>query len=912
MKKTILFVIFCVIGISSFSQAEASNWYFGYGAGITFNQINGEVSALNDGQLFTNEGSAAISDSFGNLLFYTDGITVWNKNHGVMTNGSGLNGDPSSTQSAIIVPKPNTPDIYYIFTVDDHNPDETHYGFNYSEVDMTLSGGLGAVTNKNINLISDCSEKLSAVVKDCETKSIWVLAFASESGFLEEYNTFHAFEVSDLGINTTAVKSTFPIAINDYRGNLKISPDGNKLACANVSADRFIGNTSDRLLLFDFDSATGKASNLNRLLLSGSSNYPYGIEFSPNSELLYVHASNDYNGANRNVASNHSSVLAQYNLLAPDIQSSEVVIDNRTLYRGGLQLGPNGKIYRALSATYDLGLSNLGVINNPNAIGVACGYQHNGLSVSPNLSSQGLPPFIQSFFNEKVDIINNGTGSLTLNLCDGDKYTLTAPDIAGATYTWTVNKTPLTNTNNEIEVSSNGNYEVFIDLNDGNCGVLEGQAFVSLKPNPEAYNDILLQCDEDGTPDGLTIFNLNKSHDNLTGGLPDRSTKFYTDIARTIEVNGNAFPNTSNPQTLFVEVIDETSGCSSFSELTLQASVTDSNNAELVHCDDDGIEDGIHSFNLSDVNPSIVNGLPTGLNVTYFETYNEALLGTNNISGPYTNTTPYSQTIFARVENANNCYGISEVLLTVNALPNIEPEGFEYYCLNNFPNTITINAGLINDSPSNYNYSWSNGDSTYETEINTVGTFTVTVTDKTYGCSKSRTVTIATSNIATFSAPDFQVTDAVQNNTITVFVSGEGTYQYSLIDEDNITLKPFQDSNFFENVYPGIYNVAVKDVKNNCGITYKNVSVIGFPKYFTPNNDGINDTWQILGISNQFQPNSKVYIYDRFGKLLKEIIASEKGWDGTLNGKPLPSDDYWFSVTLEDGRIYKNHFSLIH
>ncbi|SFD32309.1 T9SS type B sorting domain-containing protein [Algibacter pectinivorans] len=910
MKKTILFVIFCVISISSFSQAEASNWYFGYGAGINFNQTNGEVSALNNGQLFTNEGSASISDSFGNLLFYTDGITIWNKNHGVMTNGSGLNGDPSSTQSAIIVPKPNTPDIYYVFTVDDHNPDEPHYGFNYSEVDMTLSGGLGAVTNKNVNLIQDCSEKLSAVVKDCETKSIWVLAFASESGLLEEYNTFHAFEVSDLGINTTAVKSTFPLAINDYRGNLKISPDGEKIACANVSADLFFSNVKDRLLLFDFDSATGQVSNLNRLVLSGNSDFPYGLEFSPSSELLYVHASNDYNGPNRNVPSNHSSVLLQYNLLATDIQNSEVVIDNRILYRGGLQLGPNGKIYRALSATYDFGLSQLGVINNPNALGTACDYQHNGLTVSPNLSSQGLPPFIQSFFNQKVDIINNGAESLTLDLCDGYTYTLSAPEITGATYEWTVNKTPLAITTHNIEVSDTGNYEVFIDLNDGNCGVLEGQAFVSLNTNPEAYNDTLLQCDEDGITDGLTIFNLNKSHTNLTGGIPERSLKFYTDSARTNEVDGYNFPNTSNPQTIYVEVINDSTGCSSFSELTLQTSVTDANNTELVHCDDDGTEDGFHSFNLNDANNIIVAGLPAGLNVTYFETYNDALTESNTLTGTYTNTVPYSQTIYARVENANNCYGISDVVLKVNALPNIETNSLEYYCLNTFPNTITIDAGLISGATSDYNYNWSNGDTTYETEINTVGTFTVTVTDKTSGCLKTRTVTVTESNIATFNAPAFKVTDAVQNNTITVLVSGEGTYQYSLIDSNNLTVKPFQDSNLFENIYPGIYQVAVKDIKNDCGIVNENVSVIGFPKYFTPNSDGVNDTWQILGVSKQFQANSKVYIYNRFGKLIKEIKATEKGWDGTLNGQVLPSDDYWFSVKLEDGRVYKNHFSL--
>ena len=102
----------------------------------------------------------------------------------------------------------------------------------------------------------------------------------------------------------------------------------------------------------------------------------------------------------------------------------------------------------------------------------------------------------------------------------------------------------------------------------------------------------------------------------------------------------------------------------------------------------------------------------------------------------------------------------------------------------------------------------------------------------------------------------------------------------------------------------------IRDLKNDCGVSQKLVSVIGFPKYFTPNNDGIHDTWQIAGVSGAFQPNSKILIYDRYGKLLKQLNPSSKGWDGTLNGKVLPNDDYWFAVKLQDGRIFKNHFSL--
>jgi len=900
MKKTVLFVIFSLIGLYIYAQNEASTWYFGYNSGVKFNLGGNTVSSLSDGKLNTFEGCASISDDVGNLLFYTDGIRIWNKNHNVMVNGTGLFGDPSSTQSAIIVPKPNDPTIYYVFTVDNHGFGESHNGLNYSIVDVTLNGGLGGVTSKNINLLKDCTEKITAVLKDCITESIWVLAFASENGNSDIYNTFHAFEVTDSGISNVSIKSTFPININDVRGYLKLSPNGTKVACANAS---------DGLFLYDFDVTTGLVSNQKSINLIGKASVPYGLEFSPNSLLLYVNASNDFfdfsNLENNEILSNHKSRLLQYNLMDFDPLSSVFVVDDRQLYRGGLQLGPNGKIYRALAASYNQGLPFLGAIENPNTIGSGCNYVHNAVNLSPFNSTQGLPPFISSFFNTEIDIIKNGKSAINLALCEGGSYTLEADDIAGATYSWTLGDVPLPESDFDLEIFEAGHYELLILPNDGSCA-LEGEAFVNFVSNPEAFNHNLLQCDEDGTADGLTTFKLNEANSVLTGGIENRSTKFYSDAGRTIEINGESFKNTVNPQIIYVEVINDDSGCSSFSELTVNTSVTDVNNAELNQCDDDGIEDGFHNFNLSDANTIILDGLSTGLDVTYYETYPDALLETNNLATAYTNTVPNTQTIYARVENANNCYGISEVLLNVAALPNIESEGFDDYCLNNFPKTITINAAVLNDSPDKYFYNWSNGGTSYETEINSAGTYNVIVSN-TNGCSKSRIVTIKQSNIAIFETPSFNVTDASQNNIITVFVSGEDIYQYSLVDEDDNTVIAYQDSNVFKNIFAGNYTVSVK---NDCGIVDKKVSVIGFPKFFTPNNDGINDTWQILGISELSQPNSKIYIYNRFGKLLKEITPTKKGWNGTLNGEDLPADDYWFSVKLQNGKIYKNHFTL--
>ena len=904
MKKTVLFVIFSLIGLLIYAQNEASNWYFGENAGLSFDLSGNRIINKTDGQLNTREGCSSISDVDGNLLFYTDGVTVWNRDHLQMVNGFALQGDSSSTQSAIIVPKPASTSIYYIFTVD-NGIDGVNYGLNFSEVDMTLNGGLGAVTVKNTNLLPLCSEKITAVLKDCLTEALWVVTFAPENVTQQAFTTYHAFEISDMGVNTTSVKSTFTNQITEPRGYLKLSPDGTKVACANVKSGLF---------LYDFDAASGTLSNETSLSISSDNGgaFSYGIEFSPNSKLLYVHASNDFfdfeNPNNANNPSNHTSTLTQFNLTEVNIQSSQVNLDSRQLYRGALQLGPDGKIYRALSATYLAGLPFLGVIENPNVVGTGSNYQHNAINLAPSSSSQGLPPFIASFFNTEIDIIKNGKSSINLAICGGDSYTLVSADIPGATYAWSLDGVSLSETDYDLEVFQSGHYEVFIDPNNGDCA-FEGQAFVNFVPNPEAYNHTLLQCDEDSVTDGFTIFNLNQANNDLTGGILKRSTKFYLDFARTIEVDGNSFSNTLNPQTIYVEVINDVTACSSFSELILEVSTTGAKDAILTNCDDDGVEDGFYSFNLSNADNDIVDGLPSGLNIAYYETYNDALLETNSLAMSYTNTVPYSQIIYARVENVNNCYGISEISLTVYELPNIETEGFEYYCLNFFPSTITIDAAILNDDPNNYSYNWSNGDSTYETQINAPGVYKVTVTNS-INCSKERTVTVEPSNIATFQMPAFDVKDALQNNTVTVLVSGEGIYEYSLIDENDTTIKPYQDSNVFDNVYPGIYTVSVKDFKNDCGSVDKKVSVIGFPKFFTPNNDGINDTWQVLGVSEMFQPNSKIHIYDRFGKLLKEIAPTEKGWNGTLNGYVLPADDYWFSVKLQDGRVYKNHFSL--
>ncbi|OUR92249.1 hypothetical protein A9Q87_07145 [Flavobacteriales bacterium 34_180_T64] len=504
-------------------------------------------------------------------------------------------------------------------------------------------------------------------------------------------------------------------------------------------------------------------------------------------------------------------------------------------------------------------------------------------------------------------------GFITQTLSDFNASILGTQD--GALYTITYHPSQLDaddNTNSHPDSFTNTTAyteDIFVRIeNNANTDCYNTDVFtLNVNDAPEAFDTTLIQCDEDGIPEGFTTFNINQVFDDITGGAGNRTINYYLSVLDAIddidEINGDAFENYFNPQTVYAKVTNDTTGCYNIAIVTLEASTTSSNNAFIETCDDDGTEDGFHSFTLSDVDTDVLAGLPVDLDIVYYETYQDALVEENPLPNAFTNTIPYSQVIFARVENSNACYGISEIQLTVLELPNVETTFETLYCLNDYPELITLTGGVIGDNPSNYYYDWSTGETTSEIMVNEPGTYSIRVTN-TDGCFKDRTITVIPSNIATIT--DINVVDASQNNSITVLVSGEGEYVYALDDING----PYQVSNVFENIVPGLYTVFVKDIKNDCGIADTIVSVIGFPKYFTPNNDNIHDYWQVYGISTQFQSHSLIYIFDRYGKLIIELDPLSKGWDGTLNGYPLPSTDYWFYVTLEDGRVFKSHFAL--
>ena len=197
------FIILFLLSLNCLAQQQAANWYFGSKAGIKFDAA-GNVTAVTDGELSTGEGCAALSDTNGNLQMYTDGVTVYNKLHQIMPNGTGLMGDPSTTQSATIVPKPGSSNLFYVFTLDAFAGAN---GFRFSVVDMAANGGLGAVTSeKNVLIYTPSSEKI-AVVKHANNIDYWVVTHGWNN------NAFNSYLLTSSGLSALPVVSNVGVVV---------------------------------------------------------------------------------------------------------------------------------------------------------------------------------------------------------------------------------------------------------------------------------------------------------------------------------------------------------------------------------------------------------------------------------------------------------------------------------------------------------------------------------------------------------------------------------------------------------------------------------------------------------------------------------------------------------------------------
>lgn len=445
-------------------------------------------------------------------------------------------------------------------------------------------------------------------------------------------------------------------------------------------------------------------------------------------------------------------------------------------------------------------------------------------------------------------------------------------------------------------------------LLDNDCLGLGAHINLYVEPIPIANPvTITRQCDDDF--DGLYPFDTSQIEQMVLNGQTGMLVSYTDELGNPLS---SPLPNpfVTASQTISISITDSNSknkngACSATTTLEFIVDKKPVANpvSDFIACDDD--LDGIIEFDTSNIEQTLLNR-QTGMVVSYVDASGTAL--SSPLPNPFKSA---SQTITAKVENVlnGNCFAETPINFIVHPKPQFELDSNGTICLN-LP---SVEFSIKNPNDVNYTYSWTNEQgqeiSNLPTaDINKDGAYTVVATSN-YGCTSfPKKINVTASSIASITSEQIEITDNSDNNIIEIFTSnlGIGNYEFA-IQKEGESIGFYQDEPIFENIPSGIYKVFVND-KNNCGEVNINISVIGYPKFFTPNGDGYNDFWQITGAANF--PHLKTLIFDRYGKLLAEISSNEVGWNGLCNGKKMISNDYWFRTDLGNGQTFSGHFSL--
>ncbi|MBT8268737.1 MAG: T9SS type B sorting domain-containing protein, partial [Bacteroidia bacterium] len=454
---------------------------------------------------------------------------------------------------------------------------------------------------------------------------------------------------------------------------------------------------------------------------------------------------------------------------------------------------------------------------------------------------------------------------------------------------------------------------------------------ITVNPLPEAtpVSDYIA-CEI--ATDGVFGFDLQSKDDEVLNGQDAMQYQVsYHQSQADADAGIGALPspylNISNPQTIYVRITDIATGCYVATEtfmIEVQEGAQANSDGEPIvfnQCDDNMEFDNdptndITGFDLSSQDVQVLDGQnPANYTVSYYDNQADAESGTNALTSPYENTSN-PQMIYVRVDNDTTpdsiCYAVTSLTLVVEPIPAFDLDDGYILCVDENGTEVVsppvLDTGL---SEADYSFIWQyNGvDIAGATGSDYMpaqgGSYSVVVTDLMSGCQSSDSTTVTESGPPVVTAEVTTLAFA-DDHVIQATATGPGVYEYSLDGG------PWQESGTFTGVSAGEHIVTARDV-NGCGIGVVQVLVIDYPKFFTPNGDGYHDTWNIVGISSI--PGAKIYIFDRFGKLLKQLSPLGEGWNGTYNGELMPSDDYWFAVYYNEPRDNSNkefraHFTL--
>lgn len=887
-------LVFLLLPIIAIAQNETNNWYFGDHAGLNFNY--GQFSQLNNSNMSTPAGCSSFSNSSGEILFYTNGNMVWNRNHEVMVNGTDLNAETLNNQATLIVPDTVKPDIFYILTTKTSDPNP---GIYYSKVEISQEYPLGIVLTRNVRITYNSTERLTAIHSP-ETNSIKVVGLGytdtAEGSIL---NRFYIINVGE-NINTPA---TSPTLINEVvveqtfyanSGIMKFSPNGEFIAIGD-DGDGYSG-----LYIYTFDTQNNTVSYF-KTINAGYLFTPipvYGIEFSADSQFIYF--SGNYNDI---------GYLHKFLLPSTDDLTQKIIIETSQTHQfGNLQLASNGKIYMANFSIEDpFYFNQLSVINNPEDFN-NIEYEPLSITLNESNSTKGLPNFIASYFRNRIITENKCvTEAFEFDLDAYDQIDSVIWEFGDGNTSTDFNPTHLYTTAGEYTVKAT------ITLNGK---PVELYKVIEAFPLPEFDNATpFVQCDLDN--DGISNFNLSEISNAIQNPWPEQALElhFYETLLDlqndTNEIsNSFYFENTSNPQQIFVEIINA-KGCSITSDFYIEVQQQNLGVIpRVVTCEgsDYIYNNGLGSLNLSEKSQEIREqfDVPENSEISFYNSLEDALTNTNRLSHTLTSA---STTLWIKIiDDAYGCQGIATMEFLVNSPIILDIEETYQLCELQPFETLDGNA-------SNTTWEWSNSSGELlstqrEFLLTTPGDYQVAVTRQENGIECSATKSF---RVLPISTPTFSNVEIMDTN-LHIDILGQSSYEYSL---DNLNFYGSGTTHTFYNVEPGIIDVYVRDI-NNCETSIQTKkSFIYAPKFFSPNGDNLNDIWTVKGVSESLYLEAEILVFDRYGKILYTINLQniDLGWNGMFNNELLPNSDYWYKAYLKDKdqniTEFFGHFSLL-
>lgn len=406
----------------------------------------------------------------------------------------------------------------------------------------------------------------------------------------------------------------------------------------------------------------------------------------------------------------------------------------------------------------------------------------------------------------------------------------------------------------------------------------------------------LIGCDDNN--DGISeYFDTSKIESAVLGNQQGMKVSYFDAIGNLV-VLSNPYKNSiKNKETITVRVTNSLTNCYAETALVLKtASQPQINKPPNRYACDEG--NGFAHFDMSNIETEII-GNQSGLKIMYYDISGNQLI--SPLPAWFQNTQAKLQTIKVRVENQVNslCNSETSFDLIINDLPIAKVEKTYFLC--NLQSSLHVSVESNLDS---YIWKFQGNDiisTTSEANLVQAGKYILVVgkIKNNIYCENNFEFELIRSILPTIKEVKYK--ELSDNNFIEIIPAFEGNLEYSI---DGIN---YQESNYFPNIQGGTYITYIRD-KDGCGEDSKEVTVIDYPKFFTPNNDGHNDIWQIISIKKF--PNSKISIFDRYGKLLAELFANDFGWDGTYNGAEVPADDYWFKANFSSNIVFSGHFSL--